>query len=69
MELKYLKQTGLGAELDMDVISYKAEFNSNFRELFITAGVEVFGRIYTSEQTKYYNVYVKLVRTFDWKKR
>jgi len=67
IELGYRKQIGEG--IDLDLLSSRIELNLNYRKLFLRAGLELYKRIYIGEQLDYYNVYVKLVRTFDWNKR
>jgi len=65
-EMGYRKQIGEG--IDLDLYTSRLEFNLNYRKLFLKAGVEVYRRIRLGEHLDYYNVYVKLVRTFDWNK-
>jgi len=66
LEMGYRKQIGEG--IDLDLYTSRLECNLNYRKLFLKAGVEVYRRIRLGEHLDYYNVYVKLVRTFDWHK-
>jgi len=66
LELGYRKQIGEG--IDLDLFTSRLEFNMNYRKLFLRAGVELYSRIYLGENLDYYNVYLKLTRTFDWNK-
>jgi len=66
IELGYRKQIGEG--YDLELFTSRTEFTYNYRKLYLKTGLELYRRTRFDDQLDYYNLYVKLVRTFDWNK-
>jgi len=67
LELGYRKQIGNG--IDLDLLTCQLEFNLNYRDFSINSGVHLYRKIYLADDLNYSNVYIKLIRKFNWYKK
>ncbi|MEN8251001.1 MAG: hypothetical protein ABFS32_18860 [Bacteroidota bacterium] len=58
----YRHQKGPG--IDLDLLTASSEFNTRYRQLYLTAGVNLYRRNYLGDEINYYGAYVQLVRRF-----
>lgn len=58
----YRKQIGPG--IDLDLLTASSEFTTSIRQLYLTAGVNLYRRNYLGDEINYYGTYVQLVRRF-----
>ncbi|MFC2123346.1 hypothetical protein ACFLU5_00935 [Bacteroidota bacterium] len=61
-EFGYRKQEG--REIDLDLITGRTELLTNYRQLFISMGLDVYRRLYLDETINFNNINVKVVRRF-----
>ena len=62
LELGYRKQIGEG--IDLDLLTARLEFTSQFNKLFATLGFEKYNRDFLGEINNYTGVYFRLIRKF-----
>jgi len=67
LELGYRKQ--VGQQMDLNLLTARAEFSTVFRQVFVKIGVELYGRDYLHERTNFIGGYVQIVRNFNWHKK
>ncbi len=53
-----------GRQIDLDLLSFRAELVSRFRQIFISAGAEAFNRDFIGEKVEYGNFFLRLERRF-----
>ncbi len=53
-----------GRQIDLDLLSLRAELVSRFRQVFISAGAEAFSRDFIGEKVDYGNFFLRLERRF-----
>ena len=62
VDVMYRNQSGRGIELDL--LTAKAELETNFHRLFLSIGAELYRRNYVGEQINFKGAYFKLARKF-----
>lgn len=67
LELAYRKQ--VGQQMDLDLLTARAEFSTVFRQVFVKIGMEIYGRNYLNERTNFLGGYIQIVRNFNWYKK
>ncbi|MEN8157870.1 MAG: hypothetical protein ABFS10_13045 [Bacteroidota bacterium] len=60
--LGYRHQKGPG--IDLDLLTASSEFKTRYRQLHLTAGINLYRRNYLGDEYNYYSTYVQLVRKF-----
>jgi len=61
-DIGYRKQ--IGEQIDLDLITAKAEFNTVYRNLYMKVGLEVYMRNYVGEEFNFRGVYFQVDRKF-----
>jgi hypothetical protein len=64
LEFGYRKQ--VGNEIDLDLLTGKAEYTTVYRQMFFTVGMQVYQRIYLNEKTNFIGGYFEIIRKFSW---
>lgn len=62
VDLGYRKQ--IGEQIDLDLITAKAEYTTTYRKLYIKLGAEVYRRNYVGTETNFKGVYFQIDRRF-----
>lgn len=62
VDFGYRKQ--IGEQIDLDLITAKAEFTTTFRKLYIKVGAEAYRRNYLGTETNFKGVYFQIDRRF-----
>ena len=61
-DIGYRKQ--IGKEIDLDLVTARAEFNTIYRNLYMKAGLEMYRRNYVGEQLNFKGIYFQIDRKF-----
>ena len=61
-DIGYRKQ--VGEQIDLDLITAKAEFNTVYRNIYMKVGLEVYKRNYVGEELNFRGVYFQIDRKF-----
>ena len=62
LESGYLNQRG--ANIDLDLLTSRAEFQSTFNKLQIRLGLELYRRLYQNSEFDFNGAYIQLTRRF-----
>lgn len=62
LESGYLNQRG--ANIDLDLLTARAEFQSNFNKLQVRVGLEMYRRLYQNSEFEFNGAYLQLTRRF-----
>ena len=62
LESGYLNQRG--ANIDLDLLTARAEFQSIFNKLHLRIGLEMYRRIYLNSEFAFNGAYIQLTRKF-----
>jgi len=62
LESGYLSQRGIN--IDLDLVTARAEFHSAFQKLHVRVGVEMYRRLYLNSEFAFNGTYVRLTRNF-----
>jgi len=62
LESGYLNQRG--ANIDLDLLTSRAEFQSNFNKLQLRVGLELYRRLYLNSEFNFNGAYIQLTRRF-----
>ncbi len=62
LEAGYLNQRG--ANIDLDLLTSRAEFQSNFNKLQLRVGLELYRRLYLNSEFNFNGTYIQLTRRF-----
>ncbi|MFZ4521377.1 MAG: hypothetical protein ACOYNC_06705 [Bacteroidales bacterium] len=62
LDIIYRKQQGRG--IDLDLLTSRLELSSVIYQLYVTAGIEVYRRLYIGEKLNFKGVYLQLIRKF-----
>ncbi len=62
LESGYLNQRG--ANIDLDLLTSRAEFQSTFNKLQIRLGLELYRRLYQNSEFNFNGAYIQLTRRF-----
>ena len=62
LESGYLNQTG--TNVDLDLLTARAEFHSVFNKLHLRIGLEMYRRMYLSSEFAFNGAYVRITRKF-----